>query len=110
MNRKKKVVYLSGPMTGKPDYNKSEFTKAEKLVKSMGYKVINPHKVKLLRRFRKPVWENYMRSDLRAMMKADMIILLDGWISSEGAQLEVYNATKLKMEVDTLKNFLRTEC
>ena len=107
MSRKKQTVYLSGPITGIENYNKEAFDKAEKLVKALGYKVINPHKIKLLKKFNGKFWGNYMRADLRELMKADILILLDGWVKSDGANLELYNAQKIGMKIDTLKNFLR---
>lgn len=107
MFKRKKVVYLSGPMTGVENYNKEAFYRAENQVKAMGYKVINPHRIALLNKFRDKTWNNYMRADLRELMRADYLLLLDNWIQSEGANLELYNAQKLGIKIDTLKNFLR---
>lgn len=36
-------IYISGPMTGKPDLNRSAFDAAEKRLTAQGHFVINPH-------------------------------------------------------------------
>ena len=38
-------VYCSGPMTGKPDLNRTAFDAAEKRLTAQGHFVINPHRI-----------------------------------------------------------------
>lgn len=41
-------VYISGPMTGKPDHNRPAFDAAEKRLTAQGHFVINPHRISAL--------------------------------------------------------------
>lgn len=37
------TIYLSGPMTGYPQFNCHNFESVATFLKELGYKVINPH-------------------------------------------------------------------
>lgn len=90
-----KAVYLSGPMTGHPDWNKPMFDKAEKKLYGMGAKfVFNPTKGAPPVAEAEP-HEHYMLVDLHALTQSydgkacfDYMVLLPGWLESEGATLE----------------------
>ena len=83
------TVYLSGPMSGLPDFNRPAFFAAEDaLLASGAVKVFNParHPPGLS-------WEEYMRRDLdwlRVCLKTDRPILarLPDWWRSRGATVE----------------------
>jgi len=84
-------------MSGKPDKNRAEFDKYDKLFSSYGFDVINVCKVEqdeelLL------TWEEYLKRDLAYLSKCDCVVLLDGWKYSRGATLEHFIATQTGIE------------
>ncbi|PWI56062.1 DUF4406 domain-containing protein [Sulfoacidibacillus thermotolerans] len=90
------VFYLSGPMSGLPDYNYPAFFEAESALFSQGYLVANPARTNLPEG---SPWEAYMRDDLRKMLGADAVVVLPGWETSRGARLEVQVAEALGMPI-----------
>lgn len=88
--------YLSGPMTGKPDYNFPEFNRVAQSLRDQGHTVFNPAenfngRTDLPR-------ETYMRADIEALLKSKAIYLLDGWEESKGASTELLVALELGLE------------
>jgi hypothetical protein len=85
-------VYISGPMTGIPEFNRPAFIKAKCKLIALGYDVISPVDVgdELAERMAptKPNWTDYMRDDIRALVECEAIYLLDGWDKSKGATAE----------------------
>lgn len=90
------TVYLSGPMTGLPEYNYPAFNAVAEKLRAQGYKVCNPadHGV-----VEGAVWADYLRADLAQLAMCETIHLLPGWWNSTGAQLELHIAQKLGMKV-----------
>lgn len=82
-------VYISGPITGRPDYLQ-EFGKTEQLLLGLGHEVINPTKVS--ESFPALSYGEYMKIDLALLEICDAIYLLDDWEQSAGAQLEFHYA------------------
>jgi len=89
-------IYISGPITGKPDYNKHRFNEVEDWLRSIGHDPVNPQ---TLTTGYSETWEYYMRIDLKAMLDCDAIIMLEGWQESRGAKLEHDLAKELKFEI-----------
>ena len=94
------VVYLSGPMTGKPQFNFPAFHQAANRLRAAGYHVLNPA-------------DNWggatnipraacMRLDISQLLCADGVALLDGWRESKGARLEIDIAHELQLHVMTV--------
>lgn len=87
---KKTVVFIAGPMTGKPDYNRAAFHAAAEQLRSDGFIVLNP-----------AVFPDglehhqYMVMTLAMLEQADAIWLLDGWENSTGARQEACRARAL---------------
>lgn len=79
-------IYLSGPITGVPDFE-DRFFVPEIMLGDMGYVVINPA---ILPLGLKPA--DYMRISLAELEAADAVALLPGWERSRGAQIEVLSA------------------
>lgn len=80
-------VFISGPIRGKPDYNKSAFFEAERTLEQMGHAVWNP--VKLHPRHPEDFTAlDYLTVCYSMIDRSDMVVQLDGWQQSEGAMLE----------------------
>ena len=99
---KKKVIYVSGKITGTSDYA-DRFSAAEDKLIAEGYEVLNPVRTgKWLERYlapEKPTWVQYMKCTIAAMMKADYIYMMSGWSQSKGARIEHKLARELGMEI-----------
>ncbi len=91
MFNKTDVVYLGGPMTGKRMFNYPKFYGFAALIeKEYGCTVLNPA--------RQPnglTYEEYLRRAMADVQQATAVVMLDGWIYSNGATSE-YNAAKAR--------------
>lgn len=86
-----KRIYLSGPMTGLPEYNFPAFFAEAERLRGLGFDVVNPAEIN-------PdggTWEECMRRDVALLVTCDHVATLPGWDKSQGAQLEVYIADRL---------------
>ena len=92
----KEPVYVSGPMTGYPEFNYPAFTHACRVLRDQGLTVLSPHEVGETPGL---TWADYIRKDLALLAQAQSVVVLDGWECSRGAQLEVYIAHALGMPV-----------
>lgn len=91
-------VYLSGPMTGCPDYNRSAFFTAEQALSAvLDADFINPARITPPKSGNQ--WHDYMRSSLKGMLDAEVIYMLNGWKASRGAKIELELAKELGMTV-----------
>jgi hypothetical protein len=87
---RRKVIFISGPMTGYEDYNRAAFHAAANELAGQGYVVLNPAVL--------PdglAHDEYMQICLAMLEQADEIYVLDGWGRSKGAQREVQRAHAL---------------
>ncbi|EPZ53127.1 MULTISPECIES: DUF4406 domain-containing protein [Alicyclobacillus] len=98
-------IYLSGPMTGHPDFNRPAFNNAAYCLRITGYQVTNPAE----QHIPGASWADYLRHDLALMLQADCVVTLTGWQQSKGASLEVYVAKQLGIPVYELTEVLGTE-
>lgn len=78
-------VYISGPMTGIPEYNAAAFLGAEMGLRHNGYEVVNPWRLGEVKGWGR---SDYMRRDIPAMASCDAIYMLPGWLRSWGAKRE----------------------
>lgn len=90
-------VYISGPMTGIPDYNFPAFNTAAERWRAEGWEVVNPAenfggRVDLTR-------PEYMRLDIQHLLNVDALAVLAGWQRSKGASLEVAIAQELGLPI-----------
>lgn len=97
-------VYISGPMTGRPDNNIDEFNKAEDLLLKAGYEVLNPASNGLADT---ALWEDHMRADLRMLTMADALAFLPDWERSRGARLEIEVAHALNIPTRPVADYAR---
>ena len=97
------IIYLSGPMSGLPDYNYPAFHATAKRLRALGHTVLNPAEVDELHNptpgTHQP-WSWYMRHALRMIADAERVVVLDGWHKSRGALEEVRIAGMLDIPVD----------
>ena len=86
-------LYLSGPMTGLPEYNYPAFAAAAQHLRDKGATVVSPHELPAdcpgcANTGLEHSWAEHMRVDLAALLTCDVIVLLPGWSESKGARLE----------------------
>ena len=88
-------VFISGPMTGYPDYNRSTFDKAEEVLKAYGAAVFNPAWLM----FDCDYWDHddILDIDVYALAHCDCILHLPGWEKSKGAFEEAVRAKEIQM-------------
>jgi hypothetical protein len=102
------TIYISGPITGKKDFNRKAFERAkDQILKDCGLlpgiKIINPLQIGdwVDKHFREikiktpPAWADYMRADIKALMDCSHVFFLDGWQKSRGATVEHFIAQTL---------------
>jgi hypothetical protein len=91
------IYYLSGPMTGLPDYNRPAFNEAAAELRSHGFTVWNPaEEFDATTIYPRKI---YIRKDIEALLKSDAIVMLDGWENSAGARLELDMARELELPI-----------
>jgi len=86
-------IYIAGPMTGIEDHNYPEFNRVAAILRRAGHDVVNPAE--------NPEcgsWVEYMRISLKQVCNVEAIALLDGYLNSKGARLEVLVACELGMQ------------
>ena len=95
---KKKVIYISGRITGiVEEVARANFKEGEKVVEDMDATPLNPFDI--VEQKEEYGWIDYMRADIKALVDCDGILMLPDWNESEGATLELKIAEGLKMEV-----------
>ena len=85
------IVYIAGPMSGCKLFNYPAFFAMEGMLKKeFGCKVLNPA--------RQPnglAYEEYMKRAFEDVRKASVVVMLNNWTLSDGAQRE-YHLAKFK--------------
>lgn len=102
--KKEESYYLSGKMSGLADFNRPKFEAAETLLYSVygrGVMVINPHTLPM---HDPKTWENFMKNDIRAMVRCSNVVVLDDWQRSRGAVIEVLLASCLGITIREIEN------
>lgn len=90
------VIYIAGPMTGKPGFNRKKFIETATLLWAAGHTVLNPAILPY-----GLTYEHYMDISFAMLRGADEIYLLDGWEDSEGAKREFNQAVRLRLNIST---------
>lgn len=96
MNR----TYISGPMTGLPEFNFPAFHAKAAELRQAGVDVINPAEHDEAPDL---PWQVYLRKDIKMLMDCDTIHMLPGWRKSRGARLELLIALKLGFAVEGVR-------
>lgn len=107
-NRRIDACYISGAMTGLPEYNyPAFFSMEEHLKKNWNYKhdtsfvIHNPARIDEIHNLKDRTHsrEWYLTKALEMLLKCNIIVMLDGWEESAGARLEYDIARELKMTI-----------
>lgn len=98
-----KRIYISGPMTGLPEYNFPAFHAEADRLRALGFEVVNPAD---LNPDPATTWHECLRNDLAALLTCDAIALLDGWQNSTGAHLEMHVAHRIGMKIVIAREIL----
>jgi hypothetical protein len=100
----KTKIYISGSISGDPDYRR-KFSCAEERLFDAGYCPVNPAKMNV------PIeaWERAMRNAVIIMLGSDGVALLPDWKQSKGAKIEVRLARDLGIPVRPLEKWLEED-
>lgn len=99
-------LYVSGPMTGYPNYNHEAFKAASLTLRSWGFTVVSP--AELDEQFgtipepSEPFgaeYISYLTRDIQHVVDVDAVVVLPGWEKSRGAKFEAYVAAGLDKPV-----------
>jgi len=99
-------LYIAGPMTGYPDSNYPAFNEAALRLRDVGYNVVNPAEISLEDHGGARHYVDFLREDLRQMLKCTGVAFLDGWWNSSGARNEINVAGLLRMPVRSVGDWL----
>lgn len=88
------TIYIAGPMTGLPYFNRAAFNNKEAELVDAGYNVLNPARIGDL-----PEYDMYWPINKAMLDGADSIYMLDGWEDSKGAKKELFYAIELGLSV-----------
>ena len=100
------TLYVAGPMRSLPFYNFPAFHDAAKDLRGRGYNVLNPAEHDEEQGFdpeRSSIESfdlaNAMHWDISAVLRCDTMVLLPGWESSKGVQIELTVARAIDLPV-----------
>ena len=100
-------IYISGPMTGRVNYNYFRFFEIEKILKTLfkNAEIINPayEALEIAHHLKKELHniprETYMNHNLFLVKIATHIFMLEEWESSKGAVRELEEAKKYNIQI-----------
>lgn len=95
---KTQTVYLSGPMTGLPDYNREAFNLRAEAFRAAGYTVKNPAEISVTHGTDKS-YGFYFKRALRLMLESDVVYVFGDTSNSVGVQMELTVAEMAGMPV-----------
>lgn len=92
-------IFISGPMGGKPDFNKPMFMAVKELVHAQ-------YEIEAITPWDVGIYTNRIegaKHSLAAMLECDTVVMLPGWQNSEFATLEHDVARSLSMSIGFYK-------
>lgn len=95
---KNKKIYISGAISEVPHKNIDAFIKASNYITALDCVPVDPH---IICEFIKDgsTWESYMKVCLKHIPGCDAMVVIDGWETSRGVPVEVFNAQQMKIPV-----------
>lgn len=90
-------IFISGPMTGYPNFNREAFHTLAAGLRSLGYTVLSP--AESAPPTDPDSWSAWMKLSITQLMQADIVVTLPGWVDSNGAAIEVGLAYELDLPV-----------
>lgn len=106
-------LYLSGPMTGMPQYNYPLFHDVADKLRAEGYEVYSPAEIdggeQVLEGGDVQPWKYYMTKAIEMQMKCDAWAGLPGWWRSKGAKREFDLAVDLEHELHLVRIIPQSE-
>lgn len=106
-----KVLYLSGPISGHPDFFET-FDRYERQLRERDFTIFNPAKCinsKALQEFisdEKFTYRYCLHRDINFIFHCDGIVVMPGWETSKGARLEVYVAKSVGLPIYSVESLL----
>jgi hypothetical protein len=91
------MIYIAGPMTGRPDCNYEAFHMAARTLRGMGWDVINP--AENFDGRQDLTWRTYLKKAVHQVADADIVVVLPGYEDSRGVALELNVARELGIDV-----------
>lgn len=92
-------VYLSGKITGLPEYEYlAHFRRCELFLTGLGYSVINPARVSSMLP-KDTTYEQYMDMSFCMLNMADAIYMLSNFLDSKGALIELQKAKEKGLKI-----------
>lgn len=94
-------IYVSGPITGNPEWEE-QFLTAEKLLRKEGHAVVSPREIYIAMRKKEekePAYSDLMKTDIIELLSCEAIYLLKGWPKSRGAKVEMLVAEICGLDV-----------
>jgi hypothetical protein len=94
-------LYISGPMTGLPNYNYPAFNEAAAKLRTLGHDPINPAD------HSNPdfTYQDYIKLDIADLLTADGLVSLPNWQHSKGAVLEHHIAEVLELPISDIEAY-----
>ncbi len=109
------LLYVSGPMTGFPDFNRPAFNEARDYLQAKGFSVIIPGDDETYSISERLVWKveekqlnAYMFRDFLHILTANAVAVLPGWTESTGSRAEVLVAQRIGIPVVWAHNLMHT--
>lgn len=82
------IIYIAGPMTNRPDWNRAAFMRADVRLSAAGHTVLNPARHIPDCRPERISHEQYLRICFAMIDCCDLVLFLPGWHDSVGANAE----------------------
>ena len=93
------ILYISGPISGKPNKNQEAFAELGKLVDALGHHSVTPFDLDRVYPREHLSWVDNMKRDLIFLPTVDGVVVMDDWLDSKGANIEVFVAVILDIPI-----------